>query len=135
MAIQGKIKLEEVLEAVRDLYVGDNPIFLNSTLLDLVYEHRKRLEKTNTTCKVKGHDWYWNHITGKVKCIYCGELKDNYIPSMNNNEKETQRKVQKYAVDCVTTIPTWSTKKYFRKIRKKTKGMNVIEFLRYLNKL
>ena len=79
MADYGQIKLEEVLEAVKNLYAIEDPIFLNSTLLDIVLEHRKREKKTNTRCKVGGHDWYYNHITEKTKCIYCGELKDNYI--------------------------------------------------------
>ena len=37
------------------------------------------IAEIDIACKTGEHSWFFNHITGKTKCIYCGELKNNYI--------------------------------------------------------
>lgn len=87
MADLGQIKLEEVLETIKDLYAREGPILLDSILGKLVSEHRKTKKKDSQNKTVgqpvcvrsdhqgEGHDWYLNTITGKMKCIYCGIFK------------------------------------------------------------
>ena len=54
---------------------------------------------------------------------------------MAKKESKKLKKFKNYTIKGPILPINWPTKKYFKKIRRETKGMNIIEFLRYLNKI